>query len=579
MIRLPLPDALPGIKGRWLTLVKTVWLALFAFALVGTTFGTWAIGTSTWNGYLLWAELGLRAVPGNGERMVVHPLGASGQKAGIAPGSFLLSINGAEVTKGDVRNVLAEAGPAPTIRLASPQGETREVQLARSRDNALAGDPDLPVSYVTFWYINLASAFAINLALLAVATLLFRRRARDPVAMLLSSGMLLIVGTDVEALGTSYFEAIGGVAVFCGWTMVIIGLFAFPDGRFTPRWTLVGVPLTFFYLAASLGGFSPIPFLNGALMVVAVVAITHRYIRLPAGPARQQVKWTLFGFAAGTVFTLAQTALSSTDSHIAADPGTAMWLHLAYVFCYTGVFVTISLGLLVSLLRFRLYDAEAAISRSAGYAVLTLLLAGTFGASAKLIEWFFETSFGGDAGALPGAIGAGLAVVLITPMHSRIHRWAERRFQKDLLHLRRDLPDCVGDLRETAGTTELLDEVLKRIMAGSRAVRAAVVVDGKTVAARGDGGSDFPVSVPLRVEHKQTEIGSLLVGPRPDGSALGKDERQALAEIADPVARALRIVRLREERQHLRDSEMDEIRSALQRLAKAVADRGEALPT
>ncbi|RZI61344.1 MAG: hypothetical protein EOP94_00845 [Zymomonas sp.] len=236
------------------------------------------------------------------------------------------------------------------------------------------------------------------------------------------------------------------------------------------------------------------------------------------------------------------------------------------------------LGLLVSLLRYRLYDADAAISRSAGYAVLTLLLAGTFGASAKVIEWFFETSFGGDAGALPGAIGAGLAVVLITPMHNRIHGWAEGRFQKALLHLRRDLPDCVGDLRETADMAELLDEVLARILAGTRTVRAAIVVDGETLAARGDGGADFPVSVPLRVEYQQMEIGALLVGPRPDGSAPGKDEREGLAEIADPIARAIRIVRLREETQHRLVSEIAEVRAALRRLTGLESSGNGALP-
>lgn len=68
------------------------------------------------------------------------------------------------------------------------------------------------------------------------------------------------------------------------------------------------------------------------------------------------------------------------------------------------------------------------------------------------------------------------------------------------------------------------------------------------MAARG-GAGEFPVTVPLRIGHPEVEIGTLLVGPRPDGSLPGKDEREALMEIADPVARAMRIVLLREARQ------------------------------
>ncbi len=95
---------------------------------------------------------------------------------------------------------------------------------------------------------------------------------------------------------------------------------------------------------------------------------------------------------------------------------------------------------------------------------------------------------------------------------------------------------------------EMLREVLARVEAGTRVVRSAVTIDGERVASRG-GDGDFPVAVPLRIGHQQAEIGTLLVGPRPDGSAPGKDEREALEEIADPIARAMRIVLLREARE------------------------------
>jgi hypothetical protein len=574
---LSLPRALPQLGGRSSIAVRTVWLALLAFALVGTTFGTWAIGTSASRSHLVWAELGLRPSPGEGGRVMVHPLGSAGRQAGIAPNSLLLAVNGAPVSQGDGEAVLERAGPLPVLRLASPSQAPRELRLVRSPRNALADDPGLPVGYATMRNIVLASAFAINLAFLAIAILLFRRRPRDPVAMLLSAGMLLIVGADVEALQIAHRGAIENIAVSLGWTMVFIGLFAFPDARFQPRWTLIGVPLALLYLADKLFQVTDAPIYE-ILMGLAVAAIALRYLVLPPGAVRQQVKWSLLGFAGGLVCILGELGVNAIAPRFAGDAAAAMWLHLVYVFFYTGIFVTISLGLLVSILRFRLYDADAAISRSAGYAVLTLLLGATFAASAKGLEIFFETSFGRDAGAMPGAIGAGLAVVLITPMHNRVHRWAERRFQKALLHLRRDLPDCVGDLRETAGMTELLDEVLARVEAGTRAVRAAIVIDGETVASRGDGGEDFPVRVPLRVEYQRMEIGALLVGPRPDGSAPGKDEREALAEIADPIARAVRIVRLREETQQRLESEMAEFRAALQRLTRSEADRSGALP-
>jgi GAF domain-containing protein len=65
-------------------------------------------------------------------------------------------------------------------------------------------------------------------------------------------------------------------------------------------------------------------------------------------------------------------------------------------------------------------------------------------------------------------------------------------------------------------------------------------------------------------------IGTLLVGPRPDGRPVGKDEREALEEIADPIARAIRIVRLRERREI-------ESSNALARLRDELGERISAL--
>src|SRR6185436_5198169 len=123
-------------------------------------------------------------------------------------------------------------------------------------------------------------------------------------------------------------------------------------------------------------------------------------------------------------------------------------------------------------------------------------------------------------------------------------------------------------------TDDLVEEVFDRVSAGVRAARLALVT-GPTIATRGTGKAEvrawlkqaapddsadpldcnradplFPMRIPLRVRHsKGKPLGWLLLGPRPDGSFYGKAERAALAEIADPVARALNVVRQREERE------------------------------
>ncbi len=198
--------------------------------------------------------------------------------------------------------------------------------------------------------------------------------------------------------------------------------------------------------------------------------------------------------------------------------------------------------------------------------MLTLLLGLTFVVSAKTLEYLVQTYLGQEAGGLSGAIAAGLAVLLVTPLKDRVQSWAERRFQKDLLILRRDLPEAMADLRETASLDELLDELLARVEAGVRAVRAAIRMDERIVARRGEGvngETGFPIILPLRAGAAGPEIGTLLVGPRPDGTRPGRGERKALEEIAAPVARAIEVVRRREAREAALDARLSALEARL----------------
>lgn len=416
--------------------------------------------------------------------------------------------------------------------------------------------------------------------LVATAILLFVRRRRDTVAALLSLSFLLMSAAFFASEG--FFRALDltwlrDLFAHSGRAALLLVVLTFPDGRFVPRWTVAVAVLLMLWTPFALLG--PVP-LDAeyigylAFLAVAVLSIALPYRRLPPGLERQQVRWVLFGFASGTILLFLATAVTFLpDARPGAGGAAKTWAELAAQLLAALGMACFALGLLVSLLRYRLYDADAVISRSAGYAMLTVILGATFAITVKGIDALIEAYFGGEAGALPSVVGGGLAVALITPLNTRIHGWAERRFQKVLLHLRRDLPECVDDLRETAGLSELLGEVLARVEAGVRAVRSAVTIDGKVAAARGlepaaAVEAHFPLAVPLRTGPDGAELGVLLVGPRPDGSGLGRDEREALHEIAGPVARAVKVVLLREAKERQTEARF---RAIERRLAQAAA--------
>lgn len=87
----------------------------------------------------------------------------------------------------------------------------------------------------------------------------------------------------------------------------------------------------------------------------------------------------------------------------------------------------------------------------------------------------------------------------------------------------------------------------------------------------------FPLRVPLRAGDREPAlIGWLLLGPRPDGSFYGRDEREALAAVADPVSRGIRIVQVREAREQralAQERRRDRRIAALERKLAELASR------
>ena len=557
--------ALPPLRGRALSVFRVLWLALAAVAIVATIVGAWQSEAYFERLGKPFTDLGLRTA--NGVTLGL-PMGSAARASGIATGSVVLAIDGKPLpADAGVRDMLdrlsAVPGPTVSLRTRAPDGTVREHLLTRSPAHiteAFAGTGMTPAQRRAIVVaLQLAAAFVM----LGAAVLLFVRRPADPVAALLSLFFLcLCVGSGT---GLAFFadghqvREVPLVFRAAGFCALFLAVSVFPQGRFEPRWSAgLAILIVLWGVAALVVGFGRpsfplmIEITGTALFIASFAAMATRYRSLPRGVERQQIRWAFLGFAAAVILGVLMLGIALIVPSIEVDRWRILFL-LAFVFAWNGALCAIALGLLISLLRYRLYDADAVISRSATYTALTLLLAGTFAASAQAVEWIMQANFGGDAGALPGAIGAGLAVMLFTPMHRRIQDWAERRFQKDLMRLRRDLPEHVRELRETASMQELLDDVLARIDDGIHAVSLAVLVDGDVVAARGiDPGvvdaDAFPLAVPLRMGQGDA-IGTLLVGPRPDGRTVGKDAREALEEIADPIARAIRIVRLRERRE------------------------------
>jgi hypothetical protein len=424
--------------------------------------------------------------------------------------------------------------------------------------------------------------------LVAVAALLFRRRPSDPVAAMLSLAFLLWAITGAaDGDDGPLTEALDRLRFL----LLVAAVLLFPSGRFEPKWTapvLAAAFVTFLVgLAGTAGLLPPELFLPPAVLCVAaaILSLAVRLYRTPCEIQRQQRKWVAFGLSAGLALILPYRIGVGAA---ATAPAARFLLETAF---RTGVML-MALGFLVSLLRYRLYDAETAISRSAAYVALTLSLLAVFAASEATIELLGQRYLGGRVGDFSGGMAAAIAAVLIAPLHQRVSRWAERRFQRDLVVLREELPERLADLREEADLAGLAAIVLPRLEAGVHASRIALVLEGRVVAAhdisepeaqawvdrRPDADGDvafdrdaedplFPLRLPLRRPDEEP-FGWVLLGPRPDGSFFRGDELEALEAVSVPLRRAIVAVREREQRL----AETNDLFTSLALLASRVAE-------
>ena len=400
--------------------------------------------------------------------------------------------------------------------------------------------------------------------LISVSAILLRRRGTDPVAALLS--LAFLSWTITSSFDFASADLLPMLLDRVRFVLFALALLLFPDGRWQGRWTrgvaAMSMAVCLLGLAEGAGILSTRWFLPLAIACVAaaVAALFSRFRTAESEAVRQQLKWVALGLAAGIVLILsarAGAALSAASPRL--QPMPILW---------EGVFqlgiVIVALGFLVSLLRYRLFDAETAISRSAAFAALGLTIVAVFAGTEATIENLGQAYFGMGVGNISAAMGAAVAAVLLNPLHERISGWAERRFQRDLVLLKRELPEQLEDLAGSSSTRELAAVALARIGRAIHATRAALLVDGAVVAIEGiertairrrrldpDGADPglelFPVQLAMRLQSGRARHW-LLLGPRPDGSLYGREDLDAVKQVLPALRRALVITAANEER-------------------------------
>jgi class 3 adenylate cyclase len=229
--------------------------------------------------------------------------------------------------------------------------------------------------------------------------------------------------------------------------LAALAMLLIPNGRFlSPRWRWVawaGVALTpvlgIFTMTETWVGEPPVPNPTGVVEIarlsqgpVGIVAFVGGLgvlamagssivvrLRRAKGHERLQLRWVAYAAAFAILANLAVTLfaiafLSAADSDV-----------LITIFTTLGFGVALPASFGIAILRYRLYDLDLLLNRTALYGAVTVVLAATFYVADLLAQRVVDAIFHGRSDLVAAALGVGAAVAF-GPMRRAIRPLVDR---------------------------------------------------------------------------------------------------------------------------------------------------------
>lgn len=277
----------------------------------------------------------------------------------------------------------------------------------------------------------------------------------------------------------------GGLSFFGYWMLIGPAIALFPDGRFPgrrSRWALLSSAalLLGWWLIWAVGremvcvepfgeGLDPCPhfvanplslpmaaglenlarpLMNVIFMYTIVVSVTTligRY-RWSSIDVRQQIKWVAWMGALGMISTMA-LVFGDIFGVLEGD-----WVDVVG-FAPIAFGLPITIGL--SILKFRLYDIDRIISRTAAYTLLVLLLVGLYAAGVTLTQLLLpvQSQFGIVLSTL-------VTAAVFNPLRRRVQRAVDRRFYRSRYDAQQVLDEFSTELRDVVDLEQVQTALL-----------------------------------------------------------------------------------------------------------------------
>ena len=566
------PARLRPLPERWVRVLRPLWMLVFVCALGLVVAGTLFALRDTYEVRPAFLALGLEYQIEDDGRVTVEGADGAAPSPILKSRGHILAIDGQPVAPSsrvtEIARRLAQApGPVVTLDLEIIDGRPAAIPLRRDTRPAESSASQIR---------NIRTAARLGSALLACGALLFcsfllaRRRPGDPVALLFAfafAGIASTIDPPIIMWMTLGWPAAYDIISSIWFYLLLIALAVFPDGIFVPkvyRWIVIpGLFLAVFVSLPNVDANLQV-FLGIAALLAMLVGQFIRYRRSENGIERQQIKWAAFGFTVGLTLLAAAFIVLGLIPDNASEQNP--WVNLTALLLFSLGMAAIPLGLLVALTRFRLWEADTVITRSAAFAVVSAIVGVVWAISTDLAKFVIASTMGQEHQASATAVGAIIAAGIFGPAQSVIMSWTRRRFGGPGEMLA-ELPEKLREWSLIETPNEIATRALDRIGRAIHPAFAAVMLDGRDspLATFGQADqSDDARALPLLDEGNR--VGTLIIGRRSDGNAYTHAALAGLDGLLGPLARALRATAGRHSREEQMQQMIDQMAARLAQL-------------
>jgi hypothetical protein len=394
--------------------------------------------------------------------------GGPAERAGVRPGDVLLGVDGEEVLSPErMEGVLAGRRPGERLTYSLLRQDERRALAVSVRP--------LPQGNTSaFFYLSLAGFFS-----LVVGTVVLLRRPADRHSLHFYAVCVLFF----LMYSTSYTGRLSGGDWVLFWADHLAVLFlpvvylhfclTFPEKRlraqsawvvpalYMPALAVTGAsvmshallargqePGALWGIVETIDRLEPLYFGVGFALSFAV--LLHAYRRTRSLVSRRQVKWLVWGTAAGVLPFLAFYALPFA---LGREPGLPMQL-VGY-----APLALIPLSLAYAVVKHRLMDVELMFRRGLGYVLAVAVILGL----ALLTVGVTDAIWAEPHGTLVALLSALVVVLLFTPVKARIMETLDRLSYKDRYSSRRALVRLAEDMNADLDLERTSERLLEGI--------------------------------------------------------------------------------------------------------------------